>query len=126
MNDFAATMLNGDTTPPKKSNTTSYSNTSLQQPVKNIEFNGKRLENSYDKGQTSPRTSNNKKHAFDITMIDNPYNEEDKDQSIINHTINIKFKHSICTTLITIEFRKNKIKMPLLPPNFIVIYLPKC
>ena len=53
-------------------------------------------------------STNNKNHATDDTMIDNPYNEEDKRERILNHAINIKFERNRYTTPIIIEFRQKK------------------
>ena len=109
MNASAATITNVVTPPPKKTNTTSNINTSLQQSVRNRESNGDSPVDALDEEQTkSPTLSNNKNHATDVTMIDNPYNKEDKREHILNQTINIKFERNRYTTPIAIEFRQKK------------------
>ena len=68
-------MTNGITTPPKMTNTTSNTHTSLKQSVRNRESNSDSLAYAHGEGQTkSLTTSNNKNHANDVTMIENPYN----------------------------------------------------
>ena len=67
MNASAATMTNRVTAHPTKTNTTSNTDTSFQQSVRNREFNGESSVYTRDEGQIkSPTTSNNKYHATDV------------------------------------------------------------
>ena len=123
MTTYSVSITKMVSSPPMKSNNISNTNTSLKRAKINYAPNGGNHISASEEGRTrSPTVSNNQNLVHDITMVDNPYSEEDKHERLLNHAINIKVERNMYTTPITLELGQKRRKTSSLRPNFIEMY----